>query len=1137
MSNRAWVTLATNDSYGLGALVLAHSLRRAGSVYPAVALITPTVSEAMRDRLRAVFSEVVTVDVLDSRDAAHLALLQRPELGITFTKIHCWNLTQYEKCVFLDADILVIQNCDELFEREELSAAPDVGWPDCFNSGVFVFKPSNETFEKLIQFAQQRGSFDGGDQGLLNSFFSDWAHGDINKHLPFLYNVTTAAFYSYLPALKHYGQNLKIIHFIGAGKPWLQRFNWESRSVDAPGYLQEFLQLWWDLFVSQVHAQLDHSMVEVEASQQEPPEHPPALPPQDINQHLHYQPVLDPESEFPWHRPGNQIPDLNIEQYHEFSELPDPWDIYGGNIPPMADDVTSHHSVGDLQYHEELHRYAWEYRLQQENAQQATEHFPHAQSEDPFSLDHQHHYDYNKHHSHNSQHSELLHTVNNQLHDHNFQNNTQPSCDFTHQNYINNHNNTYVDIQPVHWHEEPSCPEYPQREHTQHCDQNQLRPVHHDHNVYQDYQQTHHQNLTHRVNSTNQAQYSENHYDHGQVTHNHQENFVPLQSNENSIHNNSIQIHQCHKTTHTIEHNTQNNKELPENDLASKKSYENLIDSCPRQSYEVRRLEEERNKDTVSSSQMNLENGLNDESSDENNDYVEDIRPRHPYDGFYLRHQVTIDSRGRKICTHEIPDMPSVPSESPEPQEYYSAEEAFSDSEDQSGVAGNLARVVLGSGTSTEAIDDLARRQGWEAGNIDYMGADSFDNIWAKISQTLSQPRTSPPKQLSPPKEVSPRQPTPEQVESENAEAIPETVTEAIPETVTKSIEDATVTVPTETTVEETPSQISATTNAPEVLPAVIDSDSVAVPEPAPVTSESLVAPVEVLAVRPVAIESEAIASAAVPTVTETPPSSDSTPTETEPVQKPETVPATETVTVDAGETVPLDVAESAPVALDEVAPEVPSEIKAADVIETASLPASESSPIVASETVLGITSEALSDVPLEIPVPVAELEQVPPTEVPTVVESETLAKPAEEPSIPLVADEPASVIPVPVEALATETELETKKESPKRLVESAKEKIETIAAATEPAAPEVPQTKSAVETIKDSTLAEPASPALAAEAPSSPAIPESTPEKPAAAGDSSTDSPPLANTPSKEEAPVVPAAKSTEEAAQETRL
>ena len=54
-----------------------------------------------------------------------------------------------------------MQNIDELFEREEFSAAPDVGWPDCFNSGVFVFKPNNDTYSSLLNFALQKGSFDG----------------------------------------------------------------------------------------------------------------------------------------------------------------------------------------------------------------------------------------------------------------------------------------------------------------------------------------------------------------------------------------------------------------------------------------------------------------------------------------------------------------------------------------------------------------------------------------------------------------------------------------------------------------------------------------------------------------------------------------------------------------------------------------------------------------------------------------------------------------------------------------------------------------------------------------------------------------------------------------------------------------
>ena len=108
MSN-AWVTLATNDGYALGALVLAHSLRRAQTQHHLHILYTDGVSAQMRSRLLAVFHGSTRVDVLDSNDTENLALIGRPDLGITFTKLHCWRLTQYSKCVFLDADTLIIQ--------------------------------------------------------------------------------------------------------------------------------------------------------------------------------------------------------------------------------------------------------------------------------------------------------------------------------------------------------------------------------------------------------------------------------------------------------------------------------------------------------------------------------------------------------------------------------------------------------------------------------------------------------------------------------------------------------------------------------------------------------------------------------------------------------------------------------------------------------------------------------------------------------------------------------------------------------------------------------------------------------------------------------------------------------------------
>jgi glycogenin len=155
-----------------------------------------------RTLINNVFDHVEIIDRLDSNDQVNLTLLKRPELGVTFSKLHCWRLIQYEKCVFLDADCLAVKNVDDLFERDEFSAASDVGWPDCFNSGVFVFKPSLDTYSSLIKFASTEGSFDGGDQGLLNSYFKNWHLEESSKRLPFVYNMTTNVSYSYAPAFK-----------------------------------------------------------------------------------------------------------------------------------------------------------------------------------------------------------------------------------------------------------------------------------------------------------------------------------------------------------------------------------------------------------------------------------------------------------------------------------------------------------------------------------------------------------------------------------------------------------------------------------------------------------------------------------------------------------------------------------------------------------------------------------------------------------------------------------------------------------------------------------------------------------------------------------------------------------------------
>jgi alpha-N-acetylglucosamine transferase len=50
-----------------------------------------------------------------SSNRSNLALLQRPDLALTLTKINLWRLVQFRKCVYVDADILALRAPDELF--------------------------------------------------------------------------------------------------------------------------------------------------------------------------------------------------------------------------------------------------------------------------------------------------------------------------------------------------------------------------------------------------------------------------------------------------------------------------------------------------------------------------------------------------------------------------------------------------------------------------------------------------------------------------------------------------------------------------------------------------------------------------------------------------------------------------------------------------------------------------------------------------------------------------------------------------------------------------------------------------------------------------------------------------------------
>ncbi|KAE8809296.1 Glycogenin-1 [Hordeum vulgare] len=137
-----------------------------------------------------------------------------------YNKFRLWQLTDYDKIIFIDADLLILRNIDFLFTMPKISGTGNNATP--FNSGVMVIEPSNCTFQLLMEHINEITSYNGGDQGYLNEIFT-WRHR-IPKHMNFLKHFWEGD-EEEVKAKKTqlFGANppiLYVLHYLGR-KPWL----------------------------------------------------------------------------------------------------------------------------------------------------------------------------------------------------------------------------------------------------------------------------------------------------------------------------------------------------------------------------------------------------------------------------------------------------------------------------------------------------------------------------------------------------------------------------------------------------------------------------------------------------------------------------------------------------------------------------------------------------------------------------------------------------------------------------------------------------------------------------------------------------------------------------------------------------
>eukprot|EP00271_Cylindrocystis_brebissonii_P022362 TRINITY_DN8584_c1_g3_i1.p1 TRINITY_DN8584_c1_g3~~TRINITY_DN8584_c1_g3_i1.p1 ORF type:complete len:512 (+),score=70.51 TRINITY_DN8584_c1_g3_i1:779-2314(+) len=177
----------------------------------------------------------------------------------TLNKLYAWSLYEYERVVMLDVDNIFLRNADELFQCGDFCAV--FINPCIFHTGLFVVKPSNETFNKMLRDVGRIKSGDGGDQGFLVSAFPDLLNAPIfrppqeglpalegNFRLPFGYQMDTSYYYFRLSWHVPCSSNA-VITFPGAQllKPWYWwswpllplGFQWHEERRASIGYSHE----------------------------------------------------------------------------------------------------------------------------------------------------------------------------------------------------------------------------------------------------------------------------------------------------------------------------------------------------------------------------------------------------------------------------------------------------------------------------------------------------------------------------------------------------------------------------------------------------------------------------------------------------------------------------------------------------------------------------------------------------------------------------------------------------------------------------------------------------------------------------------------------------------------------------------
>lgn len=273
----AWaVVLTSTNNYIKGVLALKYALHELHkSQYPLLVLYTNAVVPEVIELLKQIGCIVKEIDPIHPKGKVDY----KAERFIdTWTKLAVWNQSEYDRLVLLDADMLPLQNMDELMDfnllpnshwiaaahacvcnpqkivhypsswvpencaytHADTSACVDTSSLnnklDYFNSGLIVLSPDTQKFNEMVNYLNSISDlniYPFPDQDFLNEIFrGKW------KHLPYVYNALKTLQWCHAPMWDI--QKVKNVHYI-LTKPW----DIDQKVSDLEKVYKPLYKLWW----------------------------------------------------------------------------------------------------------------------------------------------------------------------------------------------------------------------------------------------------------------------------------------------------------------------------------------------------------------------------------------------------------------------------------------------------------------------------------------------------------------------------------------------------------------------------------------------------------------------------------------------------------------------------------------------------------------------------------------------------------------------------------------------------------------------------------------------------------------------------------------------------------------------------